>query len=72
MEQADKPVFVREHNGSMRSDFIVITQLGRQVLDGSINWLTLQPPPRWIGGVCIKASQRNWHWDAAGQQVLSL
>lgn len=62
------PLFKREHNGSMRTDFIEITDVGRQVLTGQRNWLSFDPPPRWIGGVCIKSGQRNWHWDSAQQK----
>lgn len=70
MEQAREPVFIREHLGSMREDTIVITELGRQVLAGSVNWLSLQPPPRWIGGVCIAPGQPNWHWDERVRNVV--
>ncbi|HTQ99059.1 MAG TPA: hypothetical protein VMH83_03675, partial [Candidatus Acidoferrum sp.] len=69
MERARDPVFIREHNGGMRLDFIEITELGKRVLAGNVNWLTLQPPPRWIGGVCIVPGQPNWHWDAGANDV---
>jgi hypothetical protein len=72
MEQAGGAVFMREHLGGMRNDMIQITALGHEVLAGRVNWLTLNPLPRWIGGVCIKPGQRNWHWDETTAKPLLL
>ena len=72
LERASPAILVREHHGSMRDDLIELTACGSQLLDGNVSWLALSPPPRWVGGVCIMPGQRNWHWDAATQQVLLL
>jgi hypothetical protein len=51
------------------SDRLAITQTGRKVLQGGTDWLSLQPPLRWLGGVRIDPSTPNWRWDEARQDV---
>lgn len=51
------------------SDRLAITQTGREVLQGVTDWLSLQPPVRWLGGVRIDPSTPNWRWDEARQDV---
>jgi hypothetical protein len=51
------------------SDRLTITQSGREVLSGVTDWLSLQPPVRWLGGVRIDPSRPNWRWDEARQDV---
>jgi hypothetical protein len=50
-------------------DRLVITQTGRDVLQGVTDWLGLHPPLRWVGGVRIDPSTPNWRWDEARQDV---
>ena len=50
-------------------DRLAITQTGRDVLQGVIDWLSLQPPLRWLGGVRIDPSRPAWRWDEARQDV---
>jgi hypothetical protein len=52
------------------SDRLNITQTGREVLQGETDWLSLQPPLRWLGGVRIDPSTPNWRWDEARQDVM--
>jgi hypothetical protein len=42
---------------------LVITELGRAVLRGERDWLSLQPPSRWVGGVYIQPRVAGWRWD---------
>jgi hypothetical protein len=50
---------------------LTITALGRAVLAGDVDWLSLSPPERWLGGVCIRADRPCWRWDdACGTTVL--
>ena len=44
--------------GQRFGDHVTITDAGRDVLHGITDWLTLQPPPRWGGGVLIDARHR--------------
>ncbi|MCK8783015.1 DUF1835 domain-containing protein [Roseomonas sp. NAR14] len=56
-EDADRRWF-REH--------LTITPLGRAVLAGTVDWLSLGPRPRWVGGVSISGSGPCWRWDEDG------
>ena len=40
------------------TDVLVITELGRAVLRGEVDFRALDPPPRWVGGVEIAAARR--------------
>ncbi len=40
-----------------------ITQTGQEVLAGTQNWLSLNPPDRWLGGIKIRSNHPCWHWD---------
>ena len=51
------------------SDRLAITQTGREVLRGVTDWLSLQPPVRWLGGVRIDPSTPTWRWDDARRDV---
>ena len=42
---------------------LTITDLGRAVLAGEVDWLSLSPPDRWLGGVCIRPAFPCWRWD---------
>ncbi len=46
-----------------------ITDAGRRLLAGQLDYLSLQPPRRWIGGV---PADGRWRWDEiAGEPVLA-
>jgi Domain of unknown function (DUF1835) len=44
---------------------VAITELGRAVLRGERDWLSLRPPARWVGGVHIQPGVAAWRWDEA-------
>jgi hypothetical protein len=44
-----------------------ITETGRQVLAGTIGYLSLNPPERWVGGVRVDG---RWRWDEANAAVV--
>lgn len=71
MERADPAVYERSVVEPERpfSDRLAITETGREVLQGVTDWLSLQPPIRWVGGVRIDPSTRNWRWDEGRQDV---
>lgn len=50
-------------------DRLAITHTGRDVLQGTTDWLSLRPPVRWVGGVRIDPSTPTWRWDEARQDV---
>jgi hypothetical protein len=44
-------------------EVLTITALGQAVLVGEVNWLSLSPQPRWVGGVLIPGSSPCWRWN---------
>lgn len=46
-----------------------ITTMGRSVLAGEVDWMTLAPIDKWLGGVHLTKPQ--WRWDPEARQLLS-
>ena len=77
MEGASARVFERragvEPDGNARppwTDKLSITDLGRAVLKDRVDFMSLRPPSRWVGGVQIGAGMPDWRWDhKAGDAV---
>jgi hypothetical protein len=42
---------------------LTLTEAGSAVLNGARDWQTLQPPPRWVGGVQVRPELSGWRWD---------
>ncbi len=70
MELARERVFTREpgvdREGRARppwTDVLTLTDLGRAVLAGEVDFQSLAPPPRWVGGVRISQDDPDWRWD---------
>jgi hypothetical protein len=59
---ADPAVHVTPAPGQWQ-DIVTITETGRAVLRGERDWMSLRPPPRWVGGVQVQAGQPHWRWD---------
>jgi hypothetical protein len=70
MGRVTRPVFTRVPAEHPFNDRLSITDAGREVLRGATDWLSLLPPPRWVGGVQIDAGGPNWRWDEAHQDVV--
>jgi hypothetical protein len=70
LERAAQPLFTREPAENPFAHRLSITDVGRSVLRGGTDWLSLLPPVRWIGGVRIDAGGTNWRWDAAQEDVV--
>ncbi len=77
MEQASDKPFTRragvDQNGESRSpwsDSLEITELGRALLRGEVDFRTLNPPPRWVGGVEVAAGNPDWRWDEKLQDAV--
>ena len=49
---------------------VAITELGRAVLRGERDWLSLSPPARWVGGVHIQPGVPAWRWDEAKRDAV--
>lgn len=66
MKRAAEPVFTGSFDGDDRrwpQERLTITALGRAVLAGKVDWLSLSPPDRWLGGVHMQAARPCWRWD---------
>jgi hypothetical protein len=57
MRRASQSVFDTEDQR------LTITPLGLSVLAGEVDWLSLNPPERWLGGVRISPGEPSWRWD---------
>ena len=44
-----------------------ITAIGRRILSGRIDFLSLNPPARWVGGVVADGS---WRWDSSSNRII--
>lgn len=76
MEQTGAPLIARrpgtDRLGRSRSpwtDVLTITETGRAVLGGEIDYLSLTPPSRCVGGVEVGGENPDWRWDEAARDV---
>jgi hypothetical protein len=77
MELASEKPFTRrpgtDPDGESRppwTDTLEINELGRALLRGELDFRTLKPPPRWVGGVHIAGSHDDWRWDEARRDAV--
>jgi hypothetical protein len=70
MEGASARVYERRpgvnRNGEARppwTDVFTITDLGRAVSKGEVDFLSLCPPSRWVGGVQVGSTLPCWRWN---------
>lgn len=60
-------VLIIERGEKPFSRVATITDLGRRVLAGEVDYLTLAPAERWVGGV---VSDGQWRWDESTGSVV--
>lgn len=68
MGRADRPVFTASaapDGLDWRNARLTLTKCGRDLLGGTVDWLSLGPPPRWVGGVRIPGAGACWRWEEA-------
>ena len=74
MKRVRQPVFtslIDEPSGPWWREMLTITPLGRAVLAGTVDWLSLHPPERWVGGVRVSPEEPCWRWDdPSGRAIL--
>jgi len=66
MMQVAQPVFEiskSDLNKPWHQRLLTITDTGKKVLTGTQEWLSLNPPDRWLGGIRLSTSHSCWHWD---------
>lgn len=47
-----------------------LTDDGRSVLDGELDWIDLGGSDRWLGGVHLAGGHAPWRWDAEDRRVV--
>jgi hypothetical protein len=47
-----------------------LTNDGRRILDGELDWIDLGGSDRWLGGVHLAGSAAPWRWDADDRRVI--
>lgn len=77
MEQARERVFTRQpgrdREGRARTpwtDVLTITEAGRAVLAGEVDFQSLAPPTRWVGGVRVGGEDPDWRWDESRREAV--
>ncbi len=45
-------------------ELLSITEIGKQLLAGQLNWMDMSSRERWVGGVHLQSQQQNWYWSA--------
>jgi hypothetical protein len=58
-------------NGKPFRQIVAPTDLCRTVLRGERDWLSLQPPSRWVGGVHVQPGVAGWRWNEAIRDAVS-
>jgi hypothetical protein len=71
MARTDPPVLTIELGKEPFPRVGSITDIGRRVLSGAVDYLSLGPPERWVGGVRIAAGEPSWRFDEAAGRVRS-
>jgi len=73
LKTANGADFVRPPGIDNSEDFLAqrlhVTESGRAVLQGRSDWVALNPPDRWKGGVHLHPDITIWRWDASLQTV---
>lgn len=54
------------------TDVLTITELGRAVLKGDVDFLSLRAPTRWVGGVQIERGMPDWRWNEQMKDAVCL
>jgi hypothetical protein len=67
MARTDSPVLTIEPGEELFPRVATISETGRQVLAGRIDYLSLGPPERWVGGV---VTDGQWRWDEGARSVV--
>ena len=73
MRVANEPVFTGAIEGEERRwphERLTITDVGGAVLAKEVDWLSLSPPDRWLGGGQISAGRPCWRWDEASATTI--
>jgi hypothetical protein len=73
MARAGEPVFETDPATAAEPwprRILSISETGRAVLRGERDWLSLRPPPRFVGGVEIRPGAAVWRWDETRRRAV--
>jgi hypothetical protein len=71
MEHAAEPPLFRTIETPGERTFrnkLTLTDAGQAVVSGARDWHSLQPVPRWVGGVQIVPGRPGWRWDESKRE----
>ena len=57
-------------NADVTAAEIAVTALGREVLAGRRDWLSVRAIDVWLGGVHLEGHRPRWRWDGARRQLV--
>ena len=69
MARTEPPVLTIGPGDKPFSRTATITDVGQQVLGGDVDYLSLRPAERWLGGVRIAAGETAWRWNGSARQT---
>jgi hypothetical protein len=49
---------------------IHLTEVGRAMLEGRVDWVRLNGIDRWLGGVHLEGGESMWRWDQDSQGLV--
>lgn len=58
--------------GSFHSGELAVTDVGRDVLAGRLDWQRINATARWIGGVEIQPREGGWRWDRTARALVQV
>ena len=64
-ELADNELLISRDKGR----HLQITPLGKEVINGRLNWLNIHQIDKWIGGVHLN-QQNLWYWDIKSKKII--
>ncbi|HEY9225739.1 MAG TPA: sigma-70 family RNA polymerase sigma factor, partial [Gemmatimonadaceae bacterium] len=72
LERGARPLvrIERENNARNLDARVTITEDGRRVLAGDLDWMAIAPFDRWIGGTHLVAPDIAWHWDPTTRRLV--
>jgi hypothetical protein len=63
LQELSSTIVTRAAGKNLWNDELTITDAGRRLVAGDIDLMSLQPDPRWVGGVEIHGGGAVWRWD---------
>ncbi|HET9408252.1 MAG TPA: hypothetical protein VFO39_13510 [Candidatus Sulfotelmatobacter sp.] len=59
------------NNWQFNAAVLKLTELGKRVLVGKADHVSIKGIDRWIGGVHLQGRDVPWRWDQAGKRIVA-